>query len=456
MRRGGRPLVVDLFSGAGGLSLGFEQAGFDILASVEYDPIHAAAHAFNFPLTKVLCRNISDLAAEDLLTACREGADAHGLTSWDGQIDVIVGGPPCQGFSMIGKRMADDPRNQLVLDYLRLVTALRPRYFVMENVPGMLTGGPAGLLAQLLQAFDDSGYGVLLPVRLLNARDFGVPQNRARVFLIGAREDQCLPSYPQATVRPVGKRGASLWLESLDLPTGPSVWDAIGDLPDLDSFDVLLRSDEVKLTSRQLEAMERRLSDYARPLRGLNGDSLWMDHPRLWDETVFTSTMRTVHTQLSVNRFRATEPGTTEPISRFYRPRPDGVCNTLRAGTGSEHGAYTSPRPIHPKLPRVISVREAARIHGFPDWFRFHRSKWHGFRQIGNAVSPFVARAVAAELIRALGVEPTKPAAPLKFGPVDLISFKMGEAARYFGADPESIPAPRRRASLVRTMEAVG
>src|SRR5439155_12575738 len=100
---------------------------------------------------------------------------------------------------------------------------------------------------------------------------------------------------------------------------------------------------------------------------------------------LLTSSMRTIHTRLSVERFQATAPGTTEPVSRFYRPHPSGVCNTLRAGTGSERGAYTSPRPIHPKLPRVISVREAARIHGFPDWFRLHRSKWHGFRQIGNA-----------------------------------------------------------------------
>src|SRR3954471_11326892 len=137
-----RPLAVDLFAGAGGLSLGLEQAGFDVVASVEYDPVHAATHEFNFPLTEVLCRRLEGLAPDELVAAAERGRYRHGHAGrWNGRIDLIAGGPPCQGFSLIGKRLMNDPRNQLVFHFFRLVTALRPRYFLMENVPGMNVGG---------------------------------------------------------------------------------------------------------------------------------------------------------------------------------------------------------------------------------------------------------------------------------------------------------------------------
>ena len=113
---GRRPVAVDLFAGAGGLSLGLEQAGFDIAAAVEYDPVHAAAHKFNFPHTAVLCSDVSGLRANALRVAIRRGLAAHGrdLDAWDGQVDLLAGGPPCQGFSLIGKRLVDDLRNRLV------------------------------------------------------------------------------------------------------------------------------------------------------------------------------------------------------------------------------------------------------------------------------------------------------------------------------------------------------
>jgi DNA (cytosine-5)-methyltransferase 1 len=148
---------------------------------------------------------------------------------------------------------------------------------------------------------------------------------------------------------------------------------------------------------------------------------------------------------VSVERFLHTAPGSTEPISRFYRLDAHGLSNTLRAGTGSERGAYTSPRPIHPFLPRVISVREAARLHSFPDWFRLHHTKWHGFRQIGNAVPPLLGRAVAAEIRKALRVWPVKVAQPISLGDTALLYIDMAEATRLFGVSKDAIPQPRTR-----------
>src|SRR3712207_1102303 len=146
-----RPIAIDLFAGAGGMSLGFEQAGFDVVCAVEYDPVHAAAHEFNFPLTKVLCADVAKLSADELRAAARLGLEAHGHDpeAWDGTVDAIFGGPPCQGISFIGRRLVDDRRNALVFHFFRLVSELRPRYVVMENVPGMAKGGHAGILGQL-------------------------------------------------------------------------------------------------------------------------------------------------------------------------------------------------------------------------------------------------------------------------------------------------------------------
>lgn len=441
-----RPTGLDLFSGAGGMSLGFEQAGFDVLSSVEYDPVHAAVHQFNFPLTEVVCANIASVSTGMLGEAVSRGWARHSRPGrWSGDLDVVFGGPPCQGFSSIGKRLIDDRRNQLVFHFFRIVSELQPRYFVMENVPGMARGGHASILEKLIAEFRQSGYQVVEPARILNAADYGVPQDRRRLFLLGAREDQAIPSYPAPTVGPVHRHGRATKDDALfeALPPGPMVWDAIGDLPDLDRFPELLKSDAVCLTDSIVAGMESATADYAMTLRHFERSNF--SHRREWRPNVLTSSTRTTHTEESIRRFRATNQGETEPISRFYRLHPDGLCNTLRAGTGSERGAFTSPRPIHPTLPRVISVREAARLHSFPDWFRLHATKWHGFRQIGNAVAPPVARAVAAELARAMGVIPWIPSRTVSLADPKLLSFRMQEAADHFGADSHEIPAQRTR-----------
>ena len=146
-----------------------------------------------------------------------------------------------------------------------------------------------------------------------------------------------------------------------------------------------------------------------------------------------------------MGRFIDTAPGATEPISRFRKLDPAGLCNTLRAGTDSARGAFTSPRPIHPSLPRVITVREAARLHSYPDWFRFHMTKWHGFRQIGNSVPPLLGRAVAGQIMKALCLQPIKPAMVMPLGHAELLTYDMGSASRHFSVRHDVIAQRTRR-----------
>lgn len=436
-----------------------------MLASVEYDPVHAAVHAYNFPRTEMLCADVSHLDADELRAAASRGWANHEREGrFSGTPDVVFGGPPCQGFSTIGKRLVDDERNQLVFHFFRIVTTLRPRYFVMENVPGMALGGHSSILEELIKEFQAARYRVTRPVRVLNAADFGVPQDRRRLFLFGANEDEQEVSYPRPSVKVMSKRrAASKALEeqrsladSFDLPSGPTVWDAIADLPDLDRFEELKKTDKVHLDDRALAKIEKAASDYAVRLRKPELDKSDYSYPRKWDVSALTSSMRTEHTALSISRFDETEPGETEPISRFLKLPKFGLCNTLRAGTGSERGAYTSPRPIHPTLPRVISVREAARLHSFPDWFRLHQTKWHGFRQVGNSVPPLLGRAVASSVMRALGQTPTRPRQRIALGSEGLLGLNMSVAAERFGAREEHMPKKRRRMAEDRDVSTGG
>ena len=407
-----RPIGIDLFAGAGGLSLGFEQGGFDVAAAVEIDPIHCAVHEYNFPDCATVCADASKIDGKKI----RDAASLDGTP-----IDAVFGGAPCQGFSLIGHRMLDDPRNRLILEFVRLTVELDARYFVFENVKGLTIGAHRRLLDELIEAFDKEGYDVTMPYRVLNAADFGVPQDRRRLFLMGAKKGLRLPKYPESSV---GRRA--------------TVRQAIGDLPDAEKYRELVESDAVR------NAKFGKASAYARVLRGLEDDNRDLSYPRKWDRTRLTSSMRTEHTPLSQRRFRSTKCGETEPISRFLKLDPDGICNTLRAGTGSDRGAFTSPRPIHPYSARCITVREAARLHSYPDWFRFHATKWHGFRQIGNSVPPLLGRAVAAELVRAMGIEGQRPKKTVEPGDETLLWMTMREAAERYGV-PDTVMGRRLR-----------
>lgn len=417
-KRNKRPIGIDLFAGAGGLSLGFEQAGFDVAAAVEIDPIHCAVHEYNFPDSMVICASVVDLTGTEIRKRAGLG---------NASIDCVFGGAPCQGFSMIGKRVMDDPRNQLVFHYVRIVRELEPKYCVFENVKGLTVGKHRQFLSELIEALDDAGYDVLLPYQVLNAADFGVPQDRRRLFLIGARKGLAIPEYPTPSGR-------------------VTVKEAIDDLPNADDFNALIYSDSVSVKFKSK-------SVYSKQLRGFEGDPTDFSYSRDFDPHVLSASLRTEHTDLSRQRFVSTEQGKTEPVSRFYKLHPEGVCNTLRAGTDSARGAFTSPRPIHPHHPRVITVREAARLHSYPDWFRFHATKWHGFRQIGNSVPPLLGRAVASQIVKALGVNPSKPLEVVSLGDSEeLLNFDMSKAASYYSV-PASVIAQRTRKTYGKEKE---
>ena len=415
-----RPIAIDLFAGAGGMSLGFEQAGFDIAAAVEIDPIHAAVHHFNFPETAVLARSVVGLRGQELREIAGIGPEG---------VDVVFGGPPCQGFSLIGHRMLDDSRNQLVKEFVRLVAEVRAKTFVFENVRGLTIGKHRTFLESLIETFEELGYRVCIPWKVLNAMNFGVPQDRQRLFLLGARKGVPLPIYPGETTT----TECDLFGRHGKMPT-PTCLEALSDLPDVEEFDGLMTSDSANNFG------DATPSNYARALRCETDEAWHFGYVREWRRDTLTSSMRTVHTAVSRKRFAMTGEGEVEPVSRFFKLARGGVCNTLRAGTDSARGASTSPRPIHFAFPRCITVREMARLHGYPDWFRFHVTKWHGARQIGNSVPPPLARAVAGSVMRALGIVPKRTDRRLRLGSPELLSMDMGEAADYW-----KVPVPIRK-----------
>lgn len=354
--------VIDLFSGVGGLSLGAARAGFRVAGSVELDPIASASHAFNFPGTKHLCKDVSSLAGADLLNAC-------GVAP--GQLSGLVGGPPCQGFSLIGRRDKEDPRNLLFGHFFRLVAETLPAFFVAENVLGILRAENAQIIEAALAQLP-SIYRVLMPIKV-KASDYGAPTIRTRVFFIGfdpSRIDGLTTSSfaPDPDIEHVKVKDALRGLPDVseDWQTEKQSWRTVKPFIGSSSF-VERVIGCVPEGVGDPEALKRAA---ARKVSGFLG---------------------TRHAEDTVARFDALAPGEVDAVYRAPRLDPEGFCPTLRAGTNADKGSYQAVRPIHPKRPRVISPREAARLQGFPDWFVFNPTKWHAFRQIGNSVSPIVA-----------------------------------------------------------------
>jgi DNA (cytosine-5)-methyltransferase 1 len=404
------------------MSLGVEAAGFDLVAAIEIDPVHAATHHFNFPHATTLCRDISKLEVTELDAAVR--------TSGAKDVDLVVGGPPCQGFSHIGRRQLDDPRNRLVFEYCRIVDHLRPKYFIFENVPGMASGKHRVFLDELIGEFNRIGYEVC-PPRILDASDFGVAEKRRRLILLGHRRD-CPPlPYP---LPPGSSNGKAQGLAALSGVVGAA--SAIGDL---EKHDVYIGKDS-GIHSSTLD-----YSGYRSNFRFNTSEAFERCHRRTLKAPIVYGHVGSRHTTESVDRFSQTSPGETEKISRFFKLHPEKPCHTLRAGTASNRGAYTAPRPIHYAQPRCISVREAARLHSFPDWFQFHRTVWHGFRQIGNSVAPLFARELGEVVLDALGLHADRiPTTALVPQDDSLLKFNMREAEAYFDV-PRNTIAPRQR-----------
>ncbi len=337
--------VVDLFAGCGGFSLGAKQAGMSVSAAYDSDPVLTSSFIKNFPGAKILHKDISNL-------------DACEVRSVSPKIDGIVGGPPCQGFSAIGRRVRSDPRRKLLYHFFRLVGELQPKFFVMENVCGLAYKDARAELCTALGLIGDK-YELLGP-SVWNAANFGAATDRARLFVIGihkivgnkiVEEDVFEHLKPSATVK-----AAIADLENakfLGECRGFDVWKIVG---------------------------KGQPSSYAKDLRA--------------KDRIFTGHKATTHTDAVRIRFEKIPQGGRDLIGRHPRLLWSGLCPTLRAGTGPDRGSYQSVRPLHPVEPRVITVREAARLQGFPDHFLFHPTIWHSFRMIGNSVSPIIAKAI--------------------------------------------------------------
>lgn len=418
----GRPArVLNVFAGAGGLALGFEQAGFAMDVAVEPDPVHAATFQRNFPNATTLCMPVD---SEEILS--RVG----GAT-----FDVVAGSLPSSAFSVGGRHDPDDDRRLLLDRFVDVVAAVQPAAYVLEAVPGILSRANGGRLRGSLERLERGGYGTPQFWKL-DAADFAVPQTRLRVWAVGVKEGVNEPTVPVRSVLAVHRRPSGLPVTPRDgLDVGPAVWDAIGDLPNPDDHYELRTTDRMRDAPRPAPP-----SPWARPLA--EPVPIGCSSPRAVDLEELTASQATAHTMSSVLRFARTPPGAAEPVSRFYRLHAEGLSRTLRAGTGRDRGCFMAPRPLHPAQPRVITVREGARLQGFPDWFGFNATKWHGFFQVGSSAPPAVARAVAERLLAVLGHEPQK--SPRDLVPDEhLLFLDLTHAARRMGATV--LPEPRRR-----------
>lgn len=421
-----RPLAIDLFSGCGGMSLGLEAAGFDIAASVEFDAIHALVHHFNFPYSAGICKDISKLTSKELMKAITD----KGFSS---EIDLIAGGPPCQGFSHIGKRQLDDPRNSLVFEYLRIIRDIRPKYFIFENVPGIISGNHKIFIDELILEFEKIGYHIEKPISILDASLYGVPQKRKRVIIIGSRSDVTVASYPKSTHANFNKNELSLI--DFEFDQSPTCGDAISDLS---THEAYVEKDE------GIESSELDYSGFREKYSLKPKGEYSLCHVRRVSNMVYGH-IGSKHTDVSIDRFNKTQPGSVEKTSRFFKLAYNGQCNTLRAGTASDKGAYTAPRPIHYLIPRCITVREAARLHTFPDWFRFHNTIWHGFREIGNAVVPLLSKKLGDQIVSAMKLDRNKFETYI-LSPQDtgLLDYNMGQASIYWDIPSDVIPKRKR------------
>ena len=342
-----KPRVIDLFAGVGGLSLGFEKKGFDVVLANEYDASIAASYIANHKNTKMIVGDITSLDLEDTFGKLA------------GTIDVVIGGPPCQGFSQKGQRKTiHDERNFLFKYYVSVVELVNPKYFVMENVPNLLTAEGGYFRHEIEELFNKLGYS--LEYGVLNASDYGVPQNRRRAVIIGKLNGD-------APKLPVPKRN------------DVTIWDAISDLAYLESGE----------GSEEQEYKYPAESDYEKMLR--------KDSSKLFNHRA------TKHSPLALERLALIPPNAGREVlpeehlkksiysGTWTRMKKDEISVTIttRFDTPSS-GKFT-----HPFLNRAITVREAARIQSFPDNFHFVGNKGSQMKQVGNAVPPLLAAAIA-------------------------------------------------------------
>ncbi len=354
--------IIDLFSGAGGFGLGAKRAGFDIAGSIEIDPQAISVHKTNFPKSPLWEKDISILSGSEML---------RNFDLKVGEVDGIIGGPPCQGFSLMGHRDICDPRNHLFTRFFEIVNDARPKFFLAENVLGILSSKNSQIVEQAQSKLKNK-YEVLDPIRLV-ATKFGVPTTRERVFFFG---------YLKEHVNPI--------VAEYFLPKDAEqvcVKDALKGLPEKIDPLWIREEDGWQKIKKAVQG------DFGSKLYDQIPDGVGNEEAirRLKENFEVSGCLGTRHTKEVSDRYSKIKPGEIDLVSRSYRLKYKGFCPTLRAGTGSDKGSYQAVRPLHPTENRVITPREAARLQGFPDWFQFHSTKWHSFRQIGNSVSPILA-----------------------------------------------------------------
>lgn len=356
--------VFDLFCGCGGFSKGFEQAGFDVRLGIDIWKDAVTTYKENFPNAATIIGDISNLTGTDLLKAAGISAE---------EVDVIIGGPPCQGFSLSGKRMLDDPRNILYKSFVRMVETIQPKAFVMENVPGLIRLFDGQVKGQVIEDFTNIGYKV--EMRQLTASDFGVPQARTRVFFVGINKEKIKnPSYRF----PVETHGR-------DKKPYVTCKDALSDLDFIGDTRLLSDEDQYEMPAA---------SDYQKFMRR-NSDKL-LNH------------VTTIHTEKTRSIIAMVPDGGN------YKDLPQDLWETRKVNIAwtrmdSKKPCFTIDtghnHHFHYRANRVPTVRESARIQSFPDDFRFIGIKTSQLKQVGNAVPPLLAQAIAESVINALEVQ---------------------------------------------------
>ena len=353
--------VVDLFAGVGGLSYGFaHDKDFLIVAANEILEPMARAYSANHPSVKMYNKDIKDFSISDLTTD---------LGLKEGDIDIVVGGPPCQVYSTVGKRLIDDPRGKLFQDYFRILQELRPRLFVFENVKGLLSIQGGNLIRQIRELFESIGYSVQL--KLLNAADYGAPQIRERVILIGTLDSRPF-DYPTPT-----HYDPSTTVNNKGLKPYVTIGEALGDLPSIRSGEC----GEEYATEPQ--------NDYQRLMREGAPEKI-AEHECSKNNPRMVALMEALP-----------DGGSPKDIPEELRPT-SGFANTYcrlwwdKPSTTITRnlGCPSSSRCIHPRDPRPLTTREGARLQGFPDSYIFAGSRSDKHLQIGNAVPTFLSVAI--------------------------------------------------------------
>lgn len=356
-----KPVVIDLFCGAGGLSEGFRQAGYRVAAGNDFDEAAGATFRKTHPDAVFFPGPIEDHNAEHIL-------NVTGLKR--GELNVLVGGPPCQGFSVYNhQRGLHDARSSMYLQYLRMVEGLWPEWVVLENVTGMTSAGGGAVVRAIIAGLETMGYRV--ESKILKAEEFGIPQERRRIVFIGNRIGRPI-SFPHPT------HGHGL------LPF-ITVRSAIGDLHALsngeDKGDLPYQvksscayQDEMRVGSTLVtnhSAARLSQTNISRLAHIPQGGS-WRDIPFDLLPSGMKKAKRSDHTK------------------RYGRLRWDGLASTILTKCDPHWGAF-----FHPEQDRALTVREAARLQSFPDWFTFSGSRTEQYVQVGNAVPPLLGRAIA-------------------------------------------------------------